>query len=127
MLELTVWLPSLPGRAGADAELALGVATGGRHAAIRLGLPPPSEQASEVDPERGAGLTTSPFLRVASRTRRARFLSPRHSPGGYVASLIAQRQPGPVTRLALEEPPAPAARGPLRRTACRHPGSWCLP
>lgn len=34
-----------------------------------------------------------------------------HSLGGYVASLIAQRQPGRVTRLVLEEPPAPA-RGP---------------
>lgn len=30
-----------------------------------------------------------------------------HSLGGYVASLIAQQQPGRVTRLVLEEPPAP--------------------
>jgi hypothetical protein len=33
-------------------------------------LPAP-HGAREVDPERGAGLTTGPFLRVASRTRRA--------------------------------------------------------
>src|SRR5215207_11770465 len=39
------------------------------------GLSPPSE-SSEVDPERGTGLTTDPFLRVASRTRRAPLSAP---------------------------------------------------
>lgn len=34
-----------------------------------------------------------------------------HSLGGYVASLIAQQQPERISRLVLEEPPAPA-RGP---------------
>jgi hypothetical protein len=35
-----------------------------------------STQTSEVDPERGTGLTTDPFLRVASRTRRAPLSAP---------------------------------------------------
>ena len=39
------------------------------------GLSPPSG-ASEVDPERGADLTVGPFLRVASRTRRAPLSAP---------------------------------------------------
>ncbi|MET9915096.1 DUF6300 family protein, partial [Streptomyces sp. NPDC006476] len=42
---------------------------------VGAGLPPPLEP-SEVDPERGTGLTTSPFLRVASRTRRAPLSAP---------------------------------------------------
>ncbi|MDQ0765395.1 hypothetical protein QF027_008030 [Streptomyces canus] len=64
-------LPPSPASPGSGCpQLHLPATTGQRRRSLT------STRNSEVDPERGTGLTTSPFLRVASRTRRAPLSAP---------------------------------------------------
>ncbi|CAM3924652.1 hypothetical protein NORO109296_13690 [Nocardiopsis rhodophaea] len=84
---------------------------------------------SEVDPERGAGLTASPFLRVASRTRRAPLSAPGSPQVPWVCGhfiLCSATVTGyvfPGSSSAWHSPlPDRTAPSRLRRATCRSVG-----